>query len=164
MTKNIITGIMILASAFFSNMLFAQDQKAIDDKLLQDYFTANKIQPEKTASGLYYRITTPGEGAHPQVGKKVVMNYRGKLLDGKQFDANVDENYKPVNGRDPFSFTLGMGRVIKGWDEGVQLLQKGTRATFFLPSDLAYGPRAVGGVIPANSVLIFDVELVSFEN
>ena len=87
------------------------------------------------------------------------MKYLGTFLDGKKFDGNVDDNF---NSTRPFPFTLGIGQVIKGWDEGVQLLNPGCRATLYLPSGLAYGERAMGP-IPANSILVFDVELLSVE-
>ena len=135
-------------------------QKGIEEKELTDYFAKNNIHPTKTASGMYYTITKEGTGETAKAGQKVSMSYLGKLLDGKVFDKNVDDNF--VNTK-PFSFTLGQHQVIAGWDEGVQLLKKGTRATFYLPSTLAYGERGAGGSIPPNSILIFDVELLNIE-
>ncbi len=154
-------GTLLLVCAVFSNFVgFAQDQKAIDDKILTEYFAKNHIKATKTPSGLYYTITKKGSGENAKPGQQVSMNYLGKFLDGKQFDENVDENYKPVNGRTAFNFTLGVGQVIKGWDEGVQLLNPGCRAVLYLPSGIAYGPNA-RGPIPANAILIFNVELLS---
>ena len=135
----------------------AGQQAPIDDKILRDYFAKNNITPQKTASGLYYTITKEGTGEKAKSGQKVSMSYLGKTLDGKKFDANVDENFHNIK---PFSFTLGVGQVIKGWDEGVALLSKGGKATFYIPSSLAYGPQAMGAAIPANSNLIFDVEVL----
>ncbi len=137
-------------------------QAETDDKLIRQYLLKNNIQATKTESGLYYVITTPGTGENAAPGKKVSMNYLGTLLDGKKFDGNIDENWMPVTGRTPFSFTLGVGQVIKGWDEGVQHLKKGSRGIFFIPSALGYGERGQGP-IPANSVLIFNVELLGME-
>ncbi len=138
---------------------FGQDagQKAKDEATLKAYFAKNNIKATRTPSGLYYVITKKGTGANAQKGQRVSMKYLGKFLDGKKFDANVDDNF---NSTRPFAFTLGVGQVIAGWDEGVQLLNPGCRASLYLPSGLAYGPGGTGP-IPPNSVLIFDVELVS---
>jgi FKBP-type peptidyl-prolyl cis-trans isomerase FkpA len=130
-------------------------QVAIDDKTLQLYFAKNNLHPTKTSSGLYYVITQKGMGDNAKTGKKVTMNYTGKLLDGTVFDSNIDPKFGHVQ---PFTFPLGQGQVIKGWDEGVQLLNMGSKATFFILSSLAYGEHGTGP-IPANAVLIFDVEL-----
>src|ERR1043165_6131250 len=124
-----ITTVLLAMIAFVSVTSFAQDQKSIDDKILTDYFAKNNIKASKTASGLYYVISKKGSGANAMAGQNVTMNYIGKFMDGKQFDANVDDKFMPVPGREPLRFTLGVGQVIKGWDEGVQLLNPGTRAT-----------------------------------
>ena len=129
-------------------------------ELNKDYFAKNNIKATKTESGLYYSIIKQGNGDNAKVGQKVTMGYIGKLMNGKVFDKNIDSNF--VSTGAPFSFVLGQHRVIEGWDEGVQLLNKGTRATFYIPSYLAYGPRGTGG-IPPNSILIFDVELINIE-
>jgi FKBP-type peptidyl-prolyl cis-trans isomerase FkpA len=135
-------------------------QNETDDKLIREYLTKNKINATKTASGLYYVITQKGLGPTAKPGKKVTMNYTGKTLDGKIFDSNVDPSKGHVQ---PFTFALGQGQVIKGWDEGVQLLNMGAKATFFIPSALAYGSQGAGGAIAPNTVLMFDVELVSID-
>ena len=83
----------------------------------------------------------------------VVVHYTGWLTDGTKFDSSLDRN-------DPFSFTLGVGQVIKGWDEGLQLLQVGDKARLVIPSHLGYGSQGAGGVIPPDATLIFDVELM----
>ncbi len=98
-----------------------------------------------------------GSGANAKAGQSVSMLYLGKTLDGQQFDANMDANYKAT--RSPFTFTLGAHQVISGWDEGVALLNKGSRATLYLPSGMAYGAAGAGGRIGPNAVLIFDVEV-----
>ena len=105
-----------------------------------------------TESGLQYVILEEGDGATPEVGQLVVLNYRGWLEDGFQFDNSYDRDQ-------PFEFALGQGSVIPGWDEGVALLQVGDTAQFVIPSELAYGP-AGSGSIPPDSVLIFEVELL----
>jgi len=133
-------------------------QQRDDDKRLKEYFTKNKIKATKTASGLYYVITKKGTGENAKPNQQVTINYIGKFLDGRKFDANVDDNFKPIR---PFSFLLGTGTVIKGWDEGVQLLNTGCHATLYIPSELAYGIQGRGARMPPNSILVFEVELVA---
>ncbi|MEQ1554269.1 MAG: FKBP-type peptidyl-prolyl cis-trans isomerase [Ferruginibacter sp.] len=130
------------------------------DSDIQTFLKTNNLTATKTNSGMYYIITRDGTGEKPAVGTEVTMNYTGMFLDGKKFDSNEDSTFNHVS---PFKFTLGKGQVIKGWDEGVALLQKGTKAKFILPSSMAYGANGTGG-IPANSILQFDVELVDFKN
>jgi FKBP-type peptidyl-prolyl cis-trans isomerase FkpA len=161
MAKNIFSALFLLVTLFGTFTSFAQDQAAKDDKILQDYFAKNHINAQRTPSGLYYSITRPGSGQNVHAGQDVSMNYIGKFLDGKKFDANVDENDKPVGGRGPLDFKIGVGQVIRGWDEGVMLLNQGSKATLYIPSALAYGAQGIGP-IPPNSVLIFDVELLGF--
>ncbi len=132
-------------------------QGPIDDKLIQDYLTQNNIKAEKTASGLYYSITKEGEGSAIGKGQTASVNYTGKLLNGKMFDSNTD----PAKGHvQPFEFKVGAGRVIAGWDEGVALLKKGTKATLYIPSGMGYGARGAGADIPPNAVLMFDIEVL----
>lgn len=107
----------------------------------------------KTASGLWYTITKNSENKKPEVGKTVMVHYRGMLLDGTVFDSSYQRN-------EPIAFPLGKGQVIQGWDEGIALLAKGETAKLVIPSHLAYGERGAGGVIPPNATLIFEVELV----
>ncbi len=131
-------------------------QTALDEKALIDYFKKNKIKATRTKSGLYYVITKPGSGENAKAGESVTVNYTGKTMDGEKFDSNEDPAFNHVQ---PFSFTLGQGQVIKGWDEGIALLKKGGKATLYIPSTLAYGERSPSPKIPANSILIFDVEM-----
>ena len=134
----------------------ASKQIATDEALLQDYFKKNNIKPLKTASGLYYTIANPGTGPNPKAGEQITVNYTGKTLDGTVFDSNLDPKFNHVQ---PFTFAVGQGQVIKGWDEGLMLLKKGGKGTLFIPSGLAYGERSPSPAIPANSVLVFDVEV-----
>lgn len=136
----------------------ASAQVKIDDSLLQDYFKKNKLKPMKTSSGLYYVISKKGTGPLPKAGEKIFVNYTGKTLQGVTFDSNVDPAFHHV---EPFSFNVGQHMVISGWDEGLMLLNKNSKATLYIPSTLAYGDRGAGEKIPANSVLIFDVEVTS---
>ena len=133
-------------------------QVKIDDSLLQDYFKKNKLKPTKTASGLYYVVSKKGTGALPKSGEKISVNYTGKTLAGVTFDSNVDPAFKHV---EPFSFNVGQHQVISGWDEGLMLMNKTCKATLYIPSTLAYGERGAGEKIPANSILIFDVEVTN---
>lgn len=159
MVKTLISALVFVCSIFAASAGFAQGQSAIDDKILTDYFAKNNIKATKTSSGLYYTITKKGNGVNAKPGQKVNMKYLGKFLDGKKFDANVDDNFNMTH---PLAFTLGVGQVIRGWDEGVQLLNPGCRASLYIPSGLAYGPNG-RGPIPGNSILVFDVELVSID-
>jgi FKBP-type peptidyl-prolyl cis-trans isomerase FkpA len=111
-----------------------------------------------TASGLQYIDVTVGEGAEAQAGQNVVVHYTGWLQNddgskGSKFDSSKDRN-------DPFEFPLGAGRVIKGWDEGVQGMKIGGTRQLIIPAALGYGSRGAGGAIPPNATLIFDVELL----
>ena len=108
---------------------------------------------KKTESGLRYQILQEGTGEKAQKGKTVSVHYKGQLADGTVFDSSYKRNQ-------PIEFPLGVGHVIPGWDEGIQLLSVGDKARFVIPSDLAYGSRGAGGVIPPHATLIFDVELM----
>ncbi|MCB0696480.1 MAG: FKBP-type peptidyl-prolyl cis-trans isomerase [Chitinophagaceae bacterium] len=125
-----------------------------EDKTLNAYFKKHKVTPKKRPSGMYYLVTKATDGEKPISGQKVKVKYTGKLMDGTVFDSNED--------KDPFEFILGRGQVIRGWDEGIALLKKGEKATLYIPSYLAYGENSPSPKIPANSALIFDVELVDF--
>lgn len=107
---------------------------------------------EKTASGLHYKILEKGNGAKAEKGKKVSVHYTGALDNGQVFDSSYKRNQ-------PIEFSLGVGQVIEGWDEGIALLSVGDKARFVIPSHLGYGSRGAGGVIPPNATLVFEVEL-----
>ena len=111
----------------------------------------------KTASGLSYEDTRAGTGATPSKGQTCVMHYTGWLWQngakGAKFDSSVDRGK-------PFTFPLGMGRVIKGWDEGVATMKIGGKRTLLIPAALGYGDRGAAGVIPPGATLLFEVELL----
>jgi len=124
--------------------------------------TEEKAKPEvkvaaakqvTTDSGLKYTDVKVGSGASPVKGKQVKVHYTGTLENGKKFDSSVDR-------KEPFAFTIGVGQVIAGWDEGVMGMKVGGKRKLVIPSKLGYGERGAGGVIPPNATLLFDVELL----
>ena len=129
----------------------------IDDKILQDYFKTKNIHPQKTAAGVYYTINKKGKGAPAKEGQTVTVRYTGMTIEGNVFDSNTDSAYHHVT---DFKFEIGKGRVIKGWDDAMTLLNKGSEATLYIPSEMAYGSMGQGRKIPPNTVLIFDVNIV----
>lgn len=112
--------------------------------------------PTTTPSGLKYEDTKVGAGANPQTGQRVTVHYTGTLLDGTKFDSSRDRGT-------PFTFVIGTGSVIKGWDEGVATMKVGGKRNLSIPAALAYGARSPGAGIPPNSDLLFEVELLSVQ-
>jgi len=110
----------------------------------------------KTDSGLEYVITENGDGVQATAGSRVKVHYTGKLEDGTEFDSSLDRG-------EPFAFELGAGMVIKGWDEGIALMHVGDKAVLKIPSNLGYGERGAGAMIPPNATLIFEVELLEIK-
>lgn len=113
----------------------------------------NTNQAVTTESGLTYIVTKRGDGAQIKAGDNVIVNYTGLLTNGEKFDSSLDRG-------ETFSFPVGAGRVIKGWDEGLQKLRVGDHATLIIPPSIGYGARGAGGVIPPNATLIFIIEVV----
>ncbi|MDQ8729458.1 FKBP-type peptidyl-prolyl cis-trans isomerase [Bradyrhizobium sp. LHD-71] len=116
-----------------------------------------QAQTKTLPSGLQVIDTVVGTGASPKAGETCIMHYTGWIYEngqkGKKFDSSVDRGQ-------PFEFPIGVGRVIKGWDEGVSTMKVGGKRTLIIPASLGYGARGAGGVIPPNATLIFDVELL----
>jgi FKBP-type peptidyl-prolyl cis-trans isomerase len=129
-----------------------ETNKRQEGERLTKYLAERKITVKPTASGLYYMEKVKGTGTRAVAGKKVKVHYTGTLLDGTKFDSSRDRDQ-------PFEFTLGQGQVIKGWDEGIALMNVGGKATLVIPSAIAYGERDMG-TIPPYSTLVFDVELL----
>jgi len=109
-----------------------------------------------TENGMKYEIIKEGTGPSPKRGDSVTVHYTGWLEDGTKFDSSHDRNQ-------PFTFKLGVGQVIQGWDDGVATMNVGGITKFFIPPELGYGSRGAGGVIPPNANLIFEVELLSIK-
>ena len=109
-----------------------------------------------TETGMKYEIIKEGTGPSPKRGDSVTVHYTGWLEDGTKFDSSVDRNQ-------PFTFKLGVGQVIQGWDDGVATMRVGGKTKFFIPPELGYGSRGAGGGIPPNAKLIFEVELLSIK-
>ena len=135
---------------------FINDNK--DSKELKNKFETREFEKHvrgmsKTSSGLYYNINKEGNKNRPLKGQNVKVHYKGMLMDGTIFDSSIQRNQ-------PIDFTLGIGQVIAGWDEGISLLSEGASAKLVIPSELAYGEKGAGGIIPPNASLIFEVELL----
>ena len=132
-----------------------ENQLSIDLELIENYLKENNIDAMKSESGLHYVITKKGNGDNASAGDNVTVHYTGMLLNGEKFDSSLDRNQ-------PFSFQLGQGMVIRGWDEGITYFNKGASGTLFIPSTLGYGSSGAGGVIPPNAILIFEIQVLDY--
>jgi FKBP-type peptidyl-prolyl cis-trans isomerase FkpA len=140
---------------------YAADQDKKDEVTLQDYIKKNNLTGAKkstTGSGVYIQTTQPGTGSNAKAGQLVSVKYRGTLLNGQEFDSSAKQ------GGTPFTFPLGRGGVIPGWDDALTQLSKGAKATILIPSSLAYGKTGSPPAIPANSPLRFDIEVVDIKD
>lgn len=164
MKKSIIPALLILAvcaGAAFSQTRKRTVGRGTKTTAIKRAATPKAVVPAKksaavtTASGLTYIITQPGTGARLKAGDTVLINYTGLLTGGQKFDSSLDRG-------EAFSFPLGAGRVIKGWDEGIQKLRVGDRATLIIPPQLGYGARGAGE-IPPDATLIFIVEVMGVQ-
>ena len=143
-----IAGGTVLASLVLSLTVIRADDKKDDKKKDEKVVT--------TKSGLKYEDLKVGDGAEAKAGDTVEVHYTGWLKDGKKFDSSVDR-------KEPFSFKLGAGRVIKGWDEGVAGMKVGGKRKLIIPPELGYSARGAGNVIPPNAELTFEVELLKIK-
>ncbi len=116
----------------------------------------NQNQTVKLPSGLEYEEIVVGSGPSPKMGHPVTVNYTGWLTNGTKFDSSLDRNQ-------PFTFNIGTGSVIKGWDEGVASMKVGGKRKLIIPANLGYGARGAGGIIPPNATLVFEVELLNVQ-
>lgn len=161
-TSNIIFEVKVLEIQTMeeyqqAQMEAAQQKQGAETQAITDYLTGNNITATPTESGLYYIETEKGTGPEAEPGDVVTVHYKGTLLDGRTFDSSFDRG-------EPISFPLGEGRVIRGWEEGIDMMSKGGKATLIVPSSLAYGPQAPpGSIIEPFSPLVFEVELVDVQ-
>ena len=153
-------GLLIVSAIFKPNTspaiaanLQVSSPNIAQSPISQETIAMNLDNAITTPSGLKYIDTEVGTGASPTKGQTVKVHYTGTLTDGKKFDSSVDRGQ-------PFSFKIGVGQVIKGWDEGVATMKVGGKRTLIIPPDLGYGERGAGGLIPGNATLLFDVELL----
>ena len=137
--------------AYLAEKAAAQTRE--EAKIIESYIADKGWEDQKTDSGLYYVVEEEGNGEMPQKGDRIVVHYTGTLLDGTKFDSSVDRGQ-------PFTFNVGNGRVIKGWDEGFMLFSPGAKGKLIVPSSLAYGAKAMGDKIKPYSVLVFDIEFL----
>lgn len=164
--------------AFYMEVMMAEQAKSAErakvlvveeGTKIEAYAKEKGLNVQKTENGLYYVIETEGTGEATTPGTTMLVNYAGYLLDGTLFDTSIEAVAKANNiyteGRsyEPLPVNVGMGQVIPGWDEGLMLLKKGSKAKFLIPSPLAYGEAGAGAMIPANSILVFDVEVTDVQ-
>lgn len=142
-------------------------KQAEESDIIAKYVADNNIKVNPTESGLYVVVNKKGTGKKATKGSKVSVYYAGRLLNGKLFDTNIESVAKEAGRQgghfQPFAFTLGQRSVIPGWEEGLMGLNKGSKATLIIPSNLAYGPTGAGNDIPPYSPLVFDVEVVAVD-
>ena len=143
----------IIISILFVGIACNKDKQAdIDRDLIENYISENNIDAQSTEEGVYYIITQQGTSEEmPVISDEVEVKYKGYLLDGTVFDQTMGSQ----------TFSSPLTGLIQGWQIGIPLIQKGGKATLIIPSELGYGSRAVG-TIPANSVLVFEIELIDF--
>ncbi|MGZ3901748.1 MAG: FKBP-type peptidyl-prolyl cis-trans isomerase [Bacteroidia bacterium] len=144
--KLILLAFILILTSLSCKRKKISNQAKEDEKLITDYIASNNLNANATGSGLYYVITTQGTGAQPNSNSTVTVKYKGYLRDGTVFDQNGGA-------------TFSLNNVIKGWQEGIPYFKKGGKGMLLIPSALGYGAQATGN-IPANSVLIFDIELL----
>lgn len=161
-----ITKIQSMEEAMADQQRMMDELKRAETTSLTKYLADNKLSPIKTASGLRYIVTKSSVKSKPVKGDTVMVNYVGKTLDGKVFDSSIEAEAKraglqqPGRAYEPISVVLGQSSVIPGWEQGLLLLNEGSKASFIIPSDLAYGPQGAGEDIKPFSTLVFDLELV----
>jgi FKBP-type peptidyl-prolyl cis-trans isomerase FkpA len=154
LNKIIAFSLLLLTVASCTKSKDVVDYGPIDKKIIQDYLIEKGVtNAQSTSSGLYYIIQNPGEDQHPTINSTLIVNYQGYLTDGTLFDSSASHG-------GPSTFALNS--VVAGWQEGLQLIGKGGKIVLLCPSALGYGSTATGK-IPANSVILFTIELISFQ-
>ena len=144
-----------ISPSFQENNIEAKDEKTVDELIAKLKKKHPKAEFVESKSGLQYFVIKEGKGDKAGKGRDIKAHYTGTFLDGKKFDSSRDRG-------EPLAFKVGVGQVIKGWDEALSDMSKGEQRILIIPPDLAYGARGAGGVIPPNATLVFDVELVDF--
>lgn len=146
-----------------------QQRQAAEPEAIAKYIKDNNITAKPNADGLYKIVRKAGKGAKVAAGKKVAINYTGRLLDGTMFDSSVEKDaidggiYNAQRTYEPLSYVVGQMQLIKGWEDGIMGEAQGTQLTLVIPSALGYGSRGAGNEIPAFSPLVFDIEIVSVQ-
>ncbi len=148
----LLTAFSLSLSSCLKDIVTPEEQLIKDKETIENYLKSKNLTAQSTASGLYYIIEQPGGGGHPTLQSTVTVEYKGYFTNGAVFDQT--EAGKTA------SFPLN--KVILGWQEGIQLFQKGGKGVLLIPSGLGYGPNGQGP-IPANSVILFDVSLIDFK-
>jgi FKBP-type peptidyl-prolyl cis-trans isomerase FkpA len=143
--------LLLGAAVLFFSQCKKEDQAEVDRQLILEHLASNNITAEEHPSGIFYVITTEGTGTNPGPGAQVTVKYRGYLLNGNTFDQTTGSQ----------TATFSLSDLIPGWQISIPLLKKGGKGTFWIPSELGYGGISLPD-IPANSVLVFDIELVNF--
>ena len=141
--------IVLILMLVVSSCTKMKNQAEADDQTIQEYLTLHSLNAVKDPSGLYYIMNVTGTGTMPSVTSTIEVKYKGSLINGTVFDQTAIDK----------TFTYALSGLIKGWQIGIPFMKKGGKATFFIPSELGYGAVDVGP-IPANSVLIFEIELI----
>ena len=140
-----------------TNLVFDVELLGVEKPVVAVPYSVDGLEEVSTGTGLKYLKVREGTGPKPNTGQMVAVHYTGYLINGKTFDSSVERGQ-------PFQFPLGQGRVIKGWEEGVAMMKTGEQRRFIIPPELAYGEKGYPNLIPPNSILIFDVELLSIGN
>lgn len=147
---------------FYSEM---QAREAEEPNAIKNYLAKNNINVAPTSNGVYVVVHRKGKGNTVGVGKKVSMNYTGRLLDGTVFDSSIESIAREAGLQrgefKPLEYVVGKERLIKGWEEGINALPEGSEVTLIIPSNMAYGPMGSGDIIPPYSPLVFDIQLLA---
>ena len=156
--KEVLFAFMVIGLFSCEKQTFYSPYAQLEEDVnkIDKYLEENNIDAKKSNTGLRYVIHDEGLGSTPQAGNIVIVHYVGTFLDGTKFDSSYDRN-------EPYEFTLGARSVISGWEECVAEMPLGSKITFYLPSELAYGERGLGEMVDPNTVVVFDFELLDIK-